>query len=171
MMGTWYLGAVDCAWQMGLAHADAVRTIWRYALVASVMAAALCVAVWAAVRMARGRVRGRANAAVLAFLALAAVAWGGTKVVTEEGINLTECRVDSKRVILGWETADERIKPGARFMVQAQREGEWARWETVAETTASNAVIPRFTVDRTHRWRIAVDLGEVQGDEGEGGAE
>ena len=170
-MGTAYLGAVDCVWQMWLAHADAVRTAWRYALVSAVMALALAVAAWAICRMARGRVRGRANAGVLAFLALAATVWGGTKVVTEKGINLTECKVDSKRVILGWETTDERIKPGARFMVQAQREGEWVRWETVETTTASNAVIPRFTVDRTHRWRIAVDLGEVQGDEEEGGAE
>ena len=170
MMGTWYLGAVDCAWQMGLAHADAVRTVWRYALVSAVMALALAVAVWAICRMARGRVRGRANTAVLAFLALAATVWGGTKVITEEGIRLTKCEVDSKRVILGWETTDERIKPGARFMVQAQREGDW-RYEAVETTMASNAVIPRFTVDRTHRWRIAVDLGEVQGEEEEGGAE
>jgi len=135
------------------------------------MAVALCVAGWAVWRMARGRVRGRANVGVLAFLALAATVWGGTKVVTDKGIDLTECKVDSRRVILRWETADERIKPGAAFLVQAQREGEWARWETVETTTASNAVIPRFTVDRTHRWRIAVDLGEVQGDEEEGGAE
>lgn len=170
-MGTAYLGVVDCVWQMGLAHADAVRTVWRYAFVVGVMSAALCAAVWATVRMARGRVRGRANFGVLAFLALAATVWGGTKIVTDKGINLTECRVDSKRVILGWETADERIKPGAQFMVQAMREGEAQRWETVATTTASNAVVPRFTVDRTHTWRIAVDAGEVQGDEEEGGTE
>lgn len=170
-MGVSYLGAVDCVWQMALAHADAVRTVWRYALVSAVMAIALAVAAWAVCRMARGRVRGRANACVLAFLALAATVWGGTKVVTEEGIKLTKCEVDSKKVVVEWNTADERIGPGARFMVQAQREGEWLRWETVETTTASNAVIPRFTVDRTHRWRIAVDLGEVQGDGAEGGNE
>ena len=169
-MGTDCLGVIDCVWQMGLAHADAVRTVWRYALVSAVMALALAVAVWAICRMARGRVRGRANAGVLLFLALAATVWGGTKVVTEEGIRLTKCEVDSKRVILGWETADERIKPGARFMVQARREGNW-EFETVETTTASNAVIPRFTVDRTHVWRIAVDAGEVQGDGAEGGSE
>ncbi len=164
-----YIGVVDCVEQMRLANAEAVRAAWQHALVVSLMTIVLIAAVWAVCRMARGRVCSPAKRAALAFLAVVATGYGGTKVITENGIDLTRCVVDAHKVILEWETTDERIKPGATFLVQAQREGEWARWETVETTTASNAVIPRFTVDRTHTWRVAVDLGEVQGDEGEGG--
>lgn len=164
-MGTAYLGVIDCVEQARLANAEAVREAWMYAFVAGVMAIALCAAVWAVCRMVRRKVRRPSTRAALALLALATTAWGGTKIVTDEGINLTKCEVDSKKVALEWNTADWRIRPGAQFMVQAFREGS-GRYETVATTTASNAVVPRFTVDRTHIWRIAVDTGEVQGDEG-----
>lgn len=170
-MGVAYVGVVDCVEQMRLVHAEAVRAAWQHALVVGLMALVLCAAAWAVCRTVRRKVRSPATRAALAFLALGMTAYGGTKVVTEMGIRLTKCVADAHRVVLGWETADERIRPGAQFMVQARREGEAARFETVATTTASNAVIPRFTVDRTHTWRIAVDLGEVQGDEGEGGGE
>lgn len=164
-MGTAYLGVIDCVEQVRLANAEAVREAWLCAFVIIGMCAVLCAAVWAVCRMVRRKVRRPATRAALALLALATTAWGGTKVVTDKGINLTKCEVDSRKVVLEWDTADERIGPGAQFMVQALREGS-GEYETVATTTASNAVIPRFTVDRTHTWRIAVDAGEVQGDEG-----
>lgn len=164
-MGTAYLGVIDCVEQARLADAAAVREAWTYAFVVSLMVAVLCAAVWAIYHMVHRKVRSPAKRAALALLALGTTTWGGTKIVTAKGINLTKCEADSRKVALEWNTADERIGPGAKFMVQAFREGS-GRYETVATTTASNAVVPRFTVDRTHIWRIAVDAGEVQGDEG-----
>lgn len=164
-MGTAYLGVIDCVEQIRLANAAAVREAWTYAFVIGLMVVVLCAAVWAVCRMVRRKVRRPETRAALALLALSATAWGGTKIVTEKGINLTKCEVDSKKVVVEWNTSDERIRPGAKFMVQAFREGGGG-YETFATTTASNAVVPRFTVDRTHIWRIAVDAGEVQGDEG-----
>ncbi len=164
-MGTAYLGVIDCVEQARLADAAAVREAWTYAFVVSLMVAVLCAAVWAIYHMIHKKVRRPSTRAALALLALVTTTWGGTKIVTDKGINLTKCEVDSKKVVVEWNTADERIGPGAKFMVQAFREGS-GRYETVATTTASNAVVPRFTVDRTHIWRIAVDAGEVQGDEG-----
>lgn len=164
-MGTAYLGVIDCVEQARLADAAAVREAWTYAFVISLMVAVFCAAVWGIYHMAHRKVRSPATRAALALLALVTTTWGGTKIVTDKGINLTKCEVDSKKVVVEWNTADERIGPGAKFMVQAFREGS-GRYETVATTTASNAVVPRFTVDRTHIWRIAVDAGEVQGDEG-----
>lgn len=164
-MGTAYLGVIDCVEQARLADAAAVREAWTYAFVVSLMVAVLCAAVWAIYHMIHKKVRRPSTRAALALLALVTTTWGGTKIVTDKGINLTKCEVDSKKVVVEWNTADERIGPGAKFMVQAFREGS-GRYETVATTTASNAVVPRFTVDRTHAWRIAVDAGEVQGDEG-----
>lgn len=164
-MGTAYLGVIDFVEQARLANAGAVREAWTYAFVVGVMAIVLCAAVWAIFRMIRRKRLPLATTIVLAFFSLGATARGGTKIITEKGINLTRCNVDSKKVVLEWSTSDERIKPGAKFMVQALREGSGA-YETIATTTASNAVIPRFTVDKTHTWRIAVDADEVQGDEG-----
>lgn len=164
-MGASYLGVIDCVEQIRLANAAAVREAWTYAFVVSLMVAVLCAAVWAIYHMVHRKVRSPAKRAALALLALVTTTWGGTKIVTAKGINLTKCEADSRKVALEWNTADERIRPGAKFMVQAFREGS-GRYETVATTTASNAVVPRFTVDRTHIWRIAVDAGEVQGDEG-----
>lgn len=164
-MGTAYLGVIDCVEQARLADAAAVREAWTYAFVVSLMVAVLCAAVWAIYHMVHKKVRRPSTRAALALLALVTTTWGGTKIVTEKGINLTKCEADSRKVALEWNTTDERIRPGAKFMVQAFREGS-GRYETVATTTASNAVVPRFTVDRTHIWRIAVDAGEVQGDEG-----
>lgn len=160
-----YLGVVDCVELIRIANADAVREAWQLVLVVVLMAAVLCAAVWAACRMVRRKVRRPETRAALALLALGTTAWGGTKIVTEKGINLTKCEVDSKKVVVEWNTSDERIRPGAKFMVQAFREGGGG-YETFATTTASNAVIPRFTLDKTHVWRIAVDAGEVQGEEG-----
>ncbi len=160
-----YIGVIDYVEQMRIANAEAVREAWTYAFVVGVMAIVLCAAVWAVCRMVRRNVRSADKRVALAILALGTTAWGGPKIVTQKGINLTKCEVDSKKVVLEWSTEDERIRPGAKFMVQALREGSGA-YETVATTTASNAVIPRFTVDKTHTWRIAVDAGEVQVDEG-----
>ena len=160
-----YIGVIDYVEQMRIANAEAVREAWTYAFVVGVMAIVLCAAVWAVCRMVRRNVRRPDKRVALAILALGTIAWGGPKIVTQKGINLTKCEVDSKKVVLEWSTEDERIRPGAKFMVQALREGSGA-YETVATTTASNAVIPRFTVDKTHVWRIAVDAGEVQVDEG-----
>lgn len=164
-MGTAYLGVIDCVEQARLANAEAVREAWLYAFAIILMSAVLCAAVWAVCRMVRRKRLPLATTIVLAFFSLGATARGGTKIIAEKGINLTRCNVDSKKVVLEWSTSDERIKPGSKFMVQALREGSGA-YETIATTTASNAVIPRFTVDKTHTWRIAVDAGEVQGDEG-----
>lgn len=160
-----YIGVIDYVEQMRIANAEAVREAWTYAFVVGVMAIVLCAAVWAVCRMVRRNVRSADKRVALAILALGTTAWGGPKIVTQKGINLTKCEVDSKKVVLEWSTEDERIRPGAKFMVQALREGSGA-YETVTTTTASNAVIPRFTVDKTHTWRIAVDAGEVQVDEG-----
>lgn len=164
-MGTAYLGVIDCVEQARLANAEAVREAWLYAFAIILMSAVLCAAVWAVCRMVRRKRLPLATTIVLAFFSLGATARGGTKVVTKIGIKLTKCEVDAKKVTIEWETSDDRIRPGAQFMVQALREGSGA-YETVATTTASNAVIPRFTVDKTHVWRIAVDAGEVQVDEG-----
>ena len=164
-MGTAYLGVIDCVEQARIANSEAVREAWMYAFVVGVMAIVLCAAVLAICRIVRRKRLSIATKIVLAFFSLEATARGGTKIVTEKGINLTRCEVDSKKVVLEWETTDERIKPGSNFMVQALREGGGA-FETVATTTASNAVIPRFTVDKTYTWRIAVDAGEVHVDEG-----
>ena len=164
-MGTSYLGVIDFVEQARLANAGAVQEAWMYAFVVGVMAIVLCAAVWAVCRMVRRNVRSADKRVALAILALGTTAWGGPKIVTQKGINLTKCEVDSKKVVLEWSAEDERIRPGAKFMVQALRE-EGGAYETVATTTASNAVIPRFTVDKTHTWRIAVDAGEVQVDEG-----
>lgn len=160
-----YLGVIDYVEQMRIANAEAVREAWTYAFVVGVMAIVLFAAVWAVCRMVRRNVRSADKRVALAILALGTTAWGGPKIVTQKGINLTKCEVDSKKVVLEWSTEDERIRPGAKFMLQALREGSGA-YETVATTTASNAVIPRFTVDKTHTWRIAVDVGDVQVDEG-----
>lgn len=164
-MGTAYLGVIDCVEQARLANAEAVREAWTYAFVVGVMAIVLCAAVWAVCRVVRRKVCRPSARIALALLALDTIAWGGTKIVTKKGINLTKCEADSKKVVLEWSTEDERIRPGAKFMIQASRDGRGV-YETVATTTASNAVIPRFTVDKTHVWRIAVDAGEVQVDEG-----
>lgn len=163
-MGASYLGVIDCVEQVRLADASAVREAWTYAFVIGLMAVVLCAAVWAIYHMVHRKVCSPATRAALALLALGTTVWGGTKIVTAKGINLTKCEADSKKVVLEWNTSDERIKPETKFMIQASRDGS-GRYETFATTTASNAVVPRFTVDRTHVWRIAVDAGEVQGDE------
>ena len=160
-----YLGVIDCVEQMRIANAEAVREAWTCAFVVCVMAIVLCAAVWAVCRMVRRKRLPLATTIVLALFSLGATARGGRKVITETGINLTKCEVDAKKVVLEWSTEDERIRPGAKFMIQVSRDGRGV-YETVATTTASNAVIPRFTVDKTHVWRIAVDAGEVQVDEG-----
>lgn len=160
-----YLGVIDCVEQMRIANAEAVREAWLYVFAIIIMSAVLCAAVWAVCRVVRRKVCRPSARIALAILALGTIAWGGTKIVTQKGINLTKCEADSKKVVLEWSTEDERIRPGAKFMIQASRDGRGV-YETVATTTASNAVIPRFTVDKTHVWRIAVDAGEVQVDEG-----
>ena len=160
-----YIGVIDYVEQMRIANAEAVREAWLYVFAIIIMSAVLCAAVWAVCRMVRRNVRSADKRVALAILALGTTAWGGTKIVTQKGINLTKCEADSKKVVLEWSTEDERIRPGAKFMIQASRDGRGV-YETVATTTASNAVIPRFTVDKTHVWRIAVDAGEVQVDEG-----
>lgn len=160
-----YLGVIDCVEQMRIANAEAVREAWLYVFAIIIMSAVLCAAVWAICREVRRKVCRPSARIALAILALGTIAWGGTKIVTQKGINLTKCEADSKKVVLEWSTEDERIRPGAKFMIQASRDGRGV-YETVATTTASNAVIPRFTVDKTHVWRIAVDAGEVQVDEG-----
>ena len=160
-----YLGVIDCVEQMRIANAEAVREAWLYVFAIIIMSAVLCAAVWAICREVRRKECRPSARIALAILALGTIAWGGTKIVTQKGINLTKCEADSKKVVLEWSTEDERIRPGAKFMIQASRDGRGV-YETVATTTASNAVIPRFTVDKTHVWRIAVDAGEVQVDEG-----
>lgn len=164
-MGTAYFGVIDCVEQIRLADAEAVREAWMSAMVVVVMAIVLCAAACSIYHGIRKNVRSRLTRAALVIFALVATAWGGTKAVMEKGIDLTKCEVDAQKVVLEWSTTDERIKPGSKFVVQALREGGGA-YETVATTTASNAVVPRFTVDKTHTWRIMVDAGEMQSEEG-----
>lgn len=159
-----YLGVVDCVEQARLAEAAAVRDAWTCALVAALMGLALCGAAWAAWRMARGRVRRPADAAALAAFAAAMLAYGGSKphTVTERGIKLTKCEVDAAKAYLEWSSEDERITAGATYMVQKSPDG--VEWQTVYSTSGTNATVYGFTVDRDVRWRIAVDLGEVDGE-------
>ena len=159
-MGTAYLGVIDFVEQARLANAEAVQEAWLYAFVIICMCVVLCVAVWAIFRMVRRKRLPLATTIVLAFFSLGATERGGTKIIAEKGINLTRCNVDSKKVVLEWSTSDERIKPGAKFMVQALREGSGA-YETIATTTDLNVVVPRFTLDKTHSWRIVVNVGEM----------
>lgn len=155
-----YLGVIDCVEQMRIANAEAVSEAWQCAFVVGVMAIVLCAAIWAICRMVRRKRLPLATTIVLALFSLGATARGGRKVITENGINLTKCEVDAKKVVLEWETTDDRIWPGAQFMVQTLREGSHD-YETVATTTDQRAVVPRFTLDKTHSWRIVVDVGEV----------
>lgn len=164
-MGTWHVGVIDCVEQIRLANAEAVREAWTCAFIIGLMIVVLCAAVWAIYRMVSKKMLTLSTTVVLTLFALGATKKGGTKVVTERGINLTKCEVDAHNVVLEWNTSDERILPGSKFIVQVLREGGLG-FETVSETTASNAVIPRFTLDKTHTWRIAVDVGEVHSDEG-----
>lgn len=100
--------------------------------------------------------------ALAAPLCVALFVHGSTKpspVVTEEGIKMTKCAVNSQTVSLEWSTTDERITAGAVYMVQKSVEG--GDWATIYSTTETNATINCFSVDRDTRWRIAVDLGEV----------
>lgn len=142
---------------------------WEAAVVLVALAAPLCLAALAPVlRGVWRRVRrlSAARRAVLGVVALAATAYAGTKVVTERGIRITRCVSDSQKTEIDWETEDSRILPGMPFLVQCSLNG--FSFATVAQTTASNAVIPGFTVRDTSWWRIAVDMGEVQS---EGGGE
>lgn len=162
-MGTAYLGVIDCVEQARLANAEAVQEAWLYAFVIICMCVVLCVAVWAIFRMVRRKRLPLATTIVLAFFSLGATARGGTKVVTEIGIKLTKCEVDAKKVVLEWDTTDDRIGPGSQFMVQVLREGS-GEYETVATTTDLNATVQRFTLDKTHSWRIVVNVGETTKD-------
>lgn len=159
-MGTSYLGVIDCVEQARLANAEAVREAWMYTFVIICMCVVLCVAVWAICRMVRRKRLPLATTIMLALCSLGATKRGGMKVVTEVGINLTKCEVDAKKVVLGWKTKDDRIGPGAEFMVQTLREGS-SDYETVATTTNLNVVVQRFTLDKTHSWRIVVNVGEM----------
>lgn len=142
---------------------------WEGAVVLVAMAAPLCLVSLAPVlrgvtrRVRRMSAVGRVALGVVAF---AATAYAGTKVVTECGIRIVRCVSDSRKTEIDWETEDSRIRPGMPFLVQCSLNG--FIFATVAQTTASNAVIPGFTVKDTRWWRIAVDMGEVQS---EGGGE
>lgn len=142
---------------------------WEGAVVLVALAAPLCLVSLAPVlRGVTRRVRrlSAVSRVVLGVVALAATAYAGTKVVTERGIRIVRCVSDSQKTEIDWETEDSRIRPGMPFLVQCSLNG--FIFATVAQTTASNAVIPGFTVGDTRWWRIAVDVGEVQS---EGGGE
>lgn len=142
---------------------------WEGAVVLATLAAPLCLVSLAPVlRGVTRRVRrmSAVRRVVLGVVALAATAYAGTKVVTERGIRIVRCVSDSQKTEIDWETEDSRILPGMPFLVQCSLNG--FSFATVAQTTASNAVIPGFTVGDTRWWRIAVDVGEVQS---EGGGE
>lgn len=142
---------------------------WEGAVVLVALAAPLCLVSLAPVlRGVTRRVRrmSAVSRVVLGVVALAATAYAGTKVVTERGIRIVRCVSDSQKTEIDWETEDSRILPGMPFLVQCSLNG--FIFATVAQTTASNAVIPGFSVKETRWWRIAVDMGEVQP---EGGGE
>ena len=146
----------------------------EWAFVASCVAVALVVAVsvalaaWVAVRAARLlRDDPRRHAVPLALGAAAALyaAEKPPSPVLKEGIRLTSCDVTSKRVDLAWEASDGRIVPGETvFVVQSASDG--GAWTDVAQTTNTSIRIPGFTVDRTARWRIKVDVTPSAGAEG-----
>ena len=142
---------------------------WEGAVVLVALAAPLCLVSLAPVlRGVTRRVRrmSAVSRVVLGVVALAATAYAGTKVVTERGIRIVRCVSDSQKTEIDWETEDSRILPGMPFLVQCSLNG--FIFATVAQTTASNAVIPGFSIKETRWWRIAVDMGEVQS---EGGGE
>lgn len=106
--------------------------------------------------------------ALAAPLCVALFVHGSTKpspIVTEEGIKLSRVAVTATQVALEWSSTDERITAGVVYMVQKSVDG--GPWTTVYATTETNATFNCFTVDRDTRWRIAVDLGEI--DETEAG--
>ncbi len=115
----------------------------------------------------RTRIDRLVGLALAAPLCVALFVHGSTKpepIVTEEGIKLSKLAVTSKRATLEWSSTDERIPAGAVYMVQKSVDG--GTWVTVYATTETNATFDCFTVDRDTRWRIAVDLGEIDETEG-----
>ncbi len=111
----------------------------------------------------RTRIDRLVGLALAAPLCIALFVHGSTKpepIVTEEGIKLSKLAVTSKRATLEWSSTDERIPAGAVYMVQKSVDG--GTWVTVYATTETNATFDCFTVDRDTRWRIAVDLGEIE---------
>ena len=141
---------------------------WEWALASMAFALALLPLAAASMRALLCRCRGvpAARMAAMGAIAFAATAFAGTKVVTDIGIRITRCVSDANKTEIDWETNDERIAPGMPFLVQCGMNR--FMFATVAQTTASNAVIPGFTVGADRWWRIAVDMGEVQS---EGGGE
>ena len=110
----------------------------------------------------RSRIDRLVGFALAAPLCVALIVHGSTKpepIVTEEGIKLSKLIVDARRATLEWSSTDERITAGAVYMVQKSVDG--GTWVTVYSTTSTNATFDCFTVDRDTRWRIAVDLGEI----------
>lgn len=102
--------------------------------------------------------------ALAAPLCVALFVHGSTKpspIVTEEGIKLSRVAVTATHVSLEWSSTDERITAGAVYKVQKSVDGGGS-WMTVYATTETNATFNCFTVDRDTRWRIAVDLGEIE---------
>lgn len=98
---------------------------------------------------------------VLSFLMLVMCVFGGSKggeVVTEKGINLKSVRQTADHVKFDWDVEDDRIKKGATFNVQEYR-GE-GLWYTMGSTTNHTLTIPKFTVNKHHRWRIMTDITE-----------
>lgn len=96
----------------------------------------------------------------------------GPVIVTEEGITITKCDVDPKRVEIEWTTTDKRIIIGQSiFKVQGRKlrsvrdgmivESYNPQWKDLVETTGTNVVHEGFTVGETWEYRIAVDITEL----------
>lgn len=104
---------------------------------------------------------------VLAPGVAALVAFGSTKppvppVIVEKGIKLTKCEQTSRKIDFEWISEDDRIEPGAKYLVQELVDGKWL---TVAETTDQKYSLSGFTIDATRQYRIVSDVTEAVNEE------
>lgn len=107
----------------------------------------------------------------LILLAIAAVAFGGSKgggeIIAEEGIKLSSVSSDASGLKITWETTDERIVVGEdEFIILAQerqipsRTG-WSTWKEIGRTKDTTFESSSFFRNSDYRYKVYVDKGEV----------
>ena len=111
-------------------------------------------------RLCRLIARDPLDAVVVFALSAVMVAVGGSKpgpppVIVQRGIRLVSVTQTPERISFSWAPDDDRIHPGASYLIQ---ELQGRNWETLAITTATNYVHDRFTISRDRHYRIAVDV-------------
>ena len=111
------------------------------------------------------------EAAIVAVCFCAAVVHGSTKpdvppVVEEKGITFTEQTVNSRKLIVKWQSDDPRIEPGKTIFIIEARElpmrlGEkvifWptnAAWYEIGRTTGLEIAQPGVWTDKTREIRV-----------------